>query len=63
MKKKSKKSRAVAADYKLYAGLSGTFVMPIPYDKKDRVIPSSVECAYNFDYYPLSQILAMVRAL
>ena len=63
MKKKVKKSRAVAAGYKLYASLSGTFVLPIPYDKKDRVIPSSVECAYNAEYFSLPQILAMVQAL
>ena len=63
MKKRNKKSRAVSADIKLYVGHSGTFVMPIPYDKKERAIPSSVECAYNFEYYTLPQILNMVKAL
>ena len=63
MKKRSKKPRAVGADISLYVGYSGTFVMPLPYDKKGRIIPSSVECAYNFEYYNLPQIIDMVRAL
>jgi hypothetical protein len=37
--------------------------MTVPYDKKNRIIPSSVECAYNSRYFSLQETYNMLRAL
>jgi hypothetical protein len=63
MKKKAKKSRVENVGVRLFEGVIDTYYMTIPYDKKNRVIPSSVECAYNSRYFSLQQTVNMLRAL
>jgi hypothetical protein len=36
---------------------------PLPYDKKGRFIPSSVDCVYNQEYHSRSEALNMLRSL
>jgi len=61
--KKSKKSRVSFASYNLYSGTAGVYFLLVPYDKRGREIPSSVNCAYNSAYYGEDQILQMTRSL
>ncbi len=60
---KRKKSRVETVGVVLYQGVVDTFYMTVPYDKKNRVIPSSVECAYNSRYFSPQQTINMLRAL
>ena len=41
--KKQKKSRVENVGVQIFQGVVDTFYLTIPYDKKNRVIPSSVE--------------------
>jgi hypothetical protein len=61
--KKNKKSRVENVGVLLFRGAIDTFYLTVPYDKKNRVIPSSVECAYNSRYFSLQQTVNMLRAL
>ncbi len=61
--KKQKKSRVENVGVMIFQGLVDTFYLTIPYDKKNRVIPSSVECAYNSRYFTPQQTINMLRAL
>jgi hypothetical protein len=61
--KKVKRSRVENVGVLLYKGVIDTYYMTVPYDKKNRVIPSSVECAYNSRYFSLQQTVNMLRAL
>jgi hypothetical protein len=61
--RKQKKSRVENVGVLLYQGVIDTYYMTVPYDKKNRVIPSSVECAYNSRYFDLEQTVNMLRAL
>jgi hypothetical protein len=61
--KKTKKSRVENVGVLLFRGAIDTFYLTVPYDKKNRVIPSSVECAYNSRYFSLQQTVNMLRAL
>ena len=36
---------------------------PLPFDKKDKFIPSSVDCLYNQDYYSIEDSSEMLRSL
>ena len=58
-----KKNRAVSAVIITHQGSLGTFYMPQPFDKKDKFIPSSVDCAYNALYYSEDQVVQMLKAL
>lgn len=60
---KIKKPRAVSAAIISHEGGLGVFYMPQPYDKKDKFIPSSVDCAYSGLYYTEEQVVQMLRAL
>jgi len=60
---KRKKSRVETVGVVLYQGVVDTFYMTVPYDKKNRVIPSSVECAYNSRYFSPQETINMLRAL
>jgi hypothetical protein len=60
---KRKKSRVETVGVVLYQGAIDTFYMTVPYDKKNRVIPSSVECAYNSRYFSPQETINMLRAL
>ena len=61
--KKTKKSRVENVGVQLFKGFNDTYYMTVPYDKKNRVIPSSVECAYNSKYFDLQTTVNMLRAL
>jgi hypothetical protein len=61
--KKQKKSRVENVGVMLFQGVVDTYYLTIPYDKKNRVIPSSVECAYNSRYFSPQQTINMLRAL
>jgi hypothetical protein len=61
--RKQKKSRVESVGVLLYKGHLDTYYLTVPYDKKNRVIPSSVECAFNSRYFDLDQTVAMLRAL
>jgi hypothetical protein len=58
-----KKSRVVYASLNSYSGVQHVFYMVTPYDKKGREIPSSVNCAYNSEYYTPQQAMLMAGAL
>ena len=67
--KKARKSRVAAAFISLLHGIQtedGThsiYYVVTPYDKKGREIPSSVNCAYNSEYYSYESILPTAQAL
>jgi len=60
---KRKKSRVENVGVVLFQGVIDTYYLTVPYDKKNRVIPSSVECAYNSRYFSPQQAVNMLRAL
>lgn len=61
--KKAKKSRVENVGVVLFQGVIDTYYLTVPYDKKNRVIPSSVECAYNSRYFTPQQTVNMLRSL
>jgi len=61
--KKARKSRVVSASIQTMVGLSGVYYLVTPYDKKGREILSSVQCAYNSEYFSPQQTLTISRAL
>jgi hypothetical protein len=61
--KKSKKSRVENVGILLYKGTIDTYYMTVPYDKRNRIIPSSVECAYNSRYFGIQETYNMLRTL
>ena len=60
---KKKKSRVETVGVVLYKGVIDTYYLTVPYDKKNRVIPSSVECAYNSRYFGTQETVNMLKAL
>jgi hypothetical protein len=61
--KKFRQSRAVYASLKTYSGFQNLYYLVIPYDKKGREIPTSVNCAYNSEYYTSDQAMLMAGSL
>ena len=61
--KKAKKSRVETVGIVLFQGVIDTYYITVPYDKKNRVIPSSVECAYNAQYFSPQTAVNMLRSL
>jgi hypothetical protein len=67
--KKSRKSRVSSASVSLLYGIhteeggQAIYYVVTPYDKKGREIPTSVNCAYNSDYYAYDEILPTAQAL
>lgn len=61
--KKHKRSRVENVGVQLFQGVSDTYYVTIPYDKRNRIIPSSVECAYNTRYFDLQSTVDMLLAL
>ena len=61
--KKAKKSRVESVEVNLIQGFHDNYFLTVPYDKKDRVIPSSVECAFSALYYSEEEARQMLRAL
>jgi hypothetical protein len=60
---KKKKSRVENVGVVLFQGVIDTYYLTVPYDKKNRIIPSSVECAYNSRYFGLQETVNMLKAL
>jgi hypothetical protein len=60
---KRKKSRVNNVGVQIFQGAVDTYYLTVPYDKKNRVIPSSVQCAYNSRYFDLQTTVNMLRAL
>lgn len=60
---KRKKSRVEHVGVQIFNGVNEQYYLTVPYDKKNRVIPSSVECAYNARYFSLQDTVNMLRAL
>ena len=60
---KRKKSRVENVGVQIFQGGIDTYFLTVPYDKKNRVIPSSVECAYNSQYFGIQETVNMLRAL
>jgi hypothetical protein len=60
---KRKKSRVENVGVQVFNGINDQYYLTVPYDKKNRVIPSSVECAYNSRYFSLQQTVDMLKAL
>jgi len=60
---KRKKSRVENVGVQIFNGINDQYYLTVPYDKKNRVIPSSVECAYNSRYFSLQQTVDMLKAL
>lgn len=60
---KKKKSRVENVGVILFQGVIDTYYLTVPYDKKKRIIPSSVECAYNSRYFGLQETVNMLLAL
>lgn len=61
--KKQRKSRVEHVGVQLFKGVIDIYYLTVPYDKKNRVIPSSVECAYSSRYFSLQDTVNMLRAL
>jgi len=61
--KKTRKSRVVSAAVETMLGSAGVYYLVTPYDKKGREIPSSVQCAYNADYFSPQQLFTIAQAL
>lgn len=61
--KKPKKSRVESVGVLVIKGHLDSYYLTVPYDKKDRIIPSSVECAYNARYFTPEETVAMLKAL
>ena len=60
---KKKRSRVENVGVILFQGAIDTYYLTVPYDKKNRIIPSSVECAYNSRYFGLQETVNMLKAL
>jgi hypothetical protein len=61
--KKSRKSRVASTSVETMIGLAGVYYLVTPYDKKGREIPSSVQCAYNAQYFTPHQVFQISTAL
>lgn len=61
--RKAKKSRVDTVGINYLKGIHDLYYLVVPFDKKNRVIPSSVECAYNSRYYDEQTAINMLRAL
>lgn len=61
--RKPKKSRVETVGVQVFKGAIDSYYMTIPYDKKNRAIPSSVECAYNSRYFNFQETVNMLRSL
>lgn len=61
----TRKSRVVYAFINVFRSRanSETYYGVVAYDKKQREIPSSVNCCFNGDYYPTEQIVTLTKAL
>lgn len=61
--KKKKKPRVQSASVVECRGKVGLYWWPIPFDKKDRFIPTSVDCLYNQEYFSKEESARMLRSL
>ncbi len=60
---KVKKPRVQSVDIFPCKTKVGMYWWPVPYDKKDKFIPSSVDCLYSQEYFSVRDAVIMLRAL
>ena len=60
---KKKKSRVEFVSYRVYRLKTADFVQPIPYDKRKREIPTSVNCMFSLEYFNVEDAVRMLEAL
>ena len=61
--RKQKKSLVETVGVQVFNGFIDSYYITVPYDKKNRVIPSSVECAYSTRYFSHQETVNMLRSL
>lgn len=62
-KKKVKKQRVQSASVKECKTRTTSFWNPLPYDRKDKKILSSVDCIFNKEYYQREEAIDMLRSM
>jgi hypothetical protein len=62
-KSKNKKPRVTNVGLYEFSTPVADYYWPAPFDKKDRFIPSSVDCVYNAEYYGAKQVITMTKSL
>lgn len=62
-KLKNKKPRVTSVVLCYFSTATADYLWPLPYDKKKRFIPSSVDCVYNAEYYTPASVFKMIRSL
>lgn len=62
-KSKNKKPRVTSVAISQFSTATADYFWPLPYDKKERFIPSSVDCIYNAEYYNPQMVFKMIRSL
>jgi hypothetical protein len=45
-----------------WATPTANYCLPVPLDKRSRIIPSSVDCAFNTEYHSQDEVVAALRA-
>ena len=58
-----KKPRVNSIMIELYYGYKDIYSLVTAFDKKRRIIPSSVNCAFNSSYFDEEQISQMTKVL
>jgi len=61
-KRKSRKSRVCFVLLNTWATPTANYCLPVPLDKREKVIPSSVDCAFNTEYHSQDEVVAALRA-
>lgn len=61
--KPAKKSRVQYVSYKTFRTRCAEYVQPVPYDKRQREIPSSVNTAYNLEYVTIPAALQSLNTM
>jgi hypothetical protein len=59
----SRKSRVDSASIIPFRGANDVYFLVIPYDKRGKEILSSVNCAFNSEYYTPEGALVLSKAL
>lgn len=54
---KRKAARVVYFGHRVYRTRCHEYIQPIPYDKKRKEIPTSVNCFFNTEYFTLNDAL------
>ena len=65
MKSKKRKSSSKIEFYgsKYLKLRTHSFWQPLPFNKKNKQVPTSVDCIFNVDYYDQMESIGMLRAI